>query len=183
MIRRCFYRPFAIVVLLAVIICSGCMTTASDPASTANATADETVFVIVRHAEKTSNDPKDPTLSEAGHARARRLAERLAGQRMTAVYATDYRRTQQTAAPAAQSHRLEVRTYDAAMPAAAFAAQLQNEYSGGAVLVVGHSNTVAAIASALCACAVAPLREDEYDRWITVSIHQNGAIKLGEARY
>ena len=155
------------------------MTKAPGGASIAN----ETVFVIVRHAEKASNDPKDPTLSETGHARAKRLAERLAAQRMTAVYATGYRRTQQTAAPTARTHGLEVQTYAAAMPAADFAAQLRSRHVSGSVLVVGHSNTVAAIASALCACAVAPLREDEYDRWITVSIRQNGAVSLKEARY
>ncbi len=145
--------------------------------------ADATVFVIVRHAEKASNDPKDPTLSETGHARAQRLAEGLAAQRMTAVYATGYRRTQQTAAPTARTHGLEVQTYDAAIPAADFAAQLRSRHVSGSVLVVGHSNTVAAIASALCACAVSPLAEDEYDRWITVSILQNGAVELEDARY
>ncbi len=145
--------------------------------------ADATVFVIVRHAEKASNDPKDPTLSETGHARAQRLTKRLAAQRMTAVYATGYRRTQQTAALIARAHGLEVQTYTAAIPAADFAAQLRSRHVSGSVLVVGHSNTVAAIASALCACAVAPLREDEYDRWITVSILQNGAVELEDARY
>ena len=90
MIRHCFYWRYAIIALLAVISCGGCMTKAPSGASI----ADTTVFVIVRHAEKASNDPKDPSLSEAGHARARRLTERLAVQRMTAVYATGYRRTQ-----------------------------------------------------------------------------------------
>lgn len=172
-------RPFAIIALFAIMSCSGCMTKAPGRASV----ADATVFVIVRHAEKASNDPKDPSLSEAGHARARRLTERLAVQRMTAVYATGYRRTQQTAAPIARAHGLEVQTYDAAMPAADFVAQLHSRHISGSVLVVGHSNTVAAIAGALCACAVSPLGEDEYNRWITVSILQNGAVKLEEARY
>jgi phosphohistidine phosphatase SixA len=178
-IHHYFYRPYAIVALLAVISCGGCMTKAPGGASI----EDATVFVIVRHAEKASNDPKDPTLSETGHARAKRLAGRLAIQRMTAVYATGYRRTQQTAAPIARAHGLEVQTYDAAIPAADFAAQLRSRHVSGSVLVVGHSNTVAAIASALCACAVSPLAEDEYDRWITVSILQNDGVKLKETRY
>ena len=169
-------RPFAIIALLAMMSCSA---TASDSASITGTS----VFVIVRHAEKASNDPKDPTLSETGHARAQRLAERLAIQRMAAVYATGYRRTQQTAAPTARTHDLEVRTYDAAMPAVDFAAQLRSEQSAGSVLVVGHSNTVAAIAGALCACTVTSLREDEYDRWITITIRPNGAITLEETRY
>jgi broad specificity phosphatase PhoE len=175
-----FFRSVAIAALtaLAAVATDGCTTTAA-----VGAPIDETRFVIVRHAEKSSDDPKDPTLSDIGRARAQRLAELLAGERMTAVYATGYRRTQTTALPAAQAHGLEVLTYDAAMPAADFAARLRREHEGGTVLVVGHSNTVAAIASALCACIVAPLRDDEYDRWIVIRIDRNGVAELKETRY
>jgi broad specificity phosphatase PhoE len=157
----------------------GCATTASTPASP----VDGTVFVIVRHAEKAVDDAKDPTLSEAGHARALRLARGLSNAHVSAVYATGYRRTQLTAAPTALAHHLEVRIYDAAMSAADFAAQLRSGHDPGMVLVVGHSNTVSAIAGALCECEVAPLREDEYDRRITIRADRNGTATLEEARY
>ena len=180
MILGCFHKSFAMIALSAIISCSGCVKTVSnDPAST----ADAAVFVIVRHAEKAADDSKDPTLSEAGRARAERLAQRLDSQRMTAVYATSYRRTQQTAAPTAQTHHLEIRTYDAGMPAADFAARLRSEHSAGSVLVVGHSNTVATIAGALCGCAVTPLREGEYDRWTAITVRRSGVVKLEESRY
>lgn len=152
-------------------------------ATTAAAPADETIFVIVRHAEKAADDPKDPTLSAPGHARARRLADRLADAQVSAIYATGYRRTQLTAAPTALAHRLEIRTYDAATTATGFAAQLRSRHVDGIVLVIGHSNTVPAIAGALCGCEVAPLSEDEYDRWITVRANRNGAATLEEERY
>ncbi|MEQ1511252.1 MAG: phosphoglycerate mutase family protein [Lysobacteraceae bacterium] len=139
--------------------------------------------MIVRHAEKATNDPKDPTLSETGSARALRVAERLSAAQVSAVYTTGYRRTQQTAAPTALAHRLDVRTYDAAMPAKDFAAQLHTTHATGTVLVVGHSNTVSAIAAGLCGCEVAPLREDEYDRWIRIHTDRNGTIILEEERY
>ncbi|MBN8212178.1 MAG: histidine phosphatase family protein [Xanthomonadales bacterium] len=157
----------------------GCTTSAS----TAAAPVGEMVFVIVRHAEKAANDPKDPTLSEAGSARALRVAERLSKAQVSSVYATGYRRAQQTAAPTALAHRLEVRTYDASMPATVFATQLRTAHASGTVLVVGHSNTVPAIAAALCGCDVAPMREDEYDRWIRVHTDRNGTITLEEERY
>ena len=157
----------------------GCTTSAS----TATAPVDGTVFVIVRHAEKAANDQKDPTLSEAGNARALRVAERLSAAQVSSVYATGYRRTQQTAAPTALAHRLEVRTYDAAMPAKDFATRLRAAHANGTILVVGHSNTVPAIAAALCSCDVAPLREDEYDRWIRIHTDRDGAITLEEERY
>ena len=160
---------------LTLLLC-GCATRATMPEA-------GTVFVIVRHAEKAADDPKDPSLSESGHARAQRIAERLADARVTAVYATAYRRTQQTAAPTALAHRLEVRTYAAGMQAADFATELRASHMDGTVLVVGHSNTVAAIAGALCMCEVAPLRDDEYDRLITVRIDADGKSKLEETRY
>lgn len=163
-------------------IAGGCATRDAEIARSASATT-TTTFVIVRHAEKGADDPKDPSLSEAGQARAQRASERLAGGRVTAAYATRYRRTQMTAAKTAQAHGLEVSTYDAAQPAADFAAQLRRSHSAGVVLVVGHSNTVADIAGALCGCTVSPVREDEYDRWIEVRVGRNGVIEFEESRY
>lgn len=139
-------------------------------------------FVLVRHAEKATDDPKDPSLSDAGRARASRLAITFDGVPVTAVYATGYRRTQATAQPTAQAHGLPVRAYEAGMPADAFAAGLRAAHASGTVLVVGHSNTVPAIASALCVCTVAPMREDEYDRRITVRIAADGKVTLSETR-
>lgn len=135
---------------------------------------DVRTFVLVRHAEKASDDPKDPTLTPAGSARAQRLADALAREPVVAVYATAYRRTQLTAAPTAASHRLTVRTYDASLPADTFAAQLLHEHTSGTVLVVGHSNTIPALASMLCHCEIAPMREDEFDRMIRVRVAADG---------
>lgn len=140
-------------------------------------------FLLVRHAEKAVDDTKDPSLSESGRGRALRLAERLKDVSVSAIYATDYRRTQQTAAPTALAHKLAVRTYDAAMPAKEFAARLRTEHATGTVLVVGHSNTTPAIATALCGCDISPLREDEYDRWIAIHADRDGTTTVEEGRY
>lgn len=161
-------------------IVGGC---ATRDAQTDRSASAPTTFVIIRHAEKAADDPKDPSLSEAGQARAKRASDRLADQRVAAAYATRYRRTQMTAAKTAQAHGLEVSTYDAAQPAADFAAQLRRAHPSGVVLVVGHSNTVADIAGALCGCTVSPVREDEYDRWIEVRIGRNGTTEFEESRY
>jgi broad specificity phosphatase PhoE len=64
------------------------------------ATAQSTIF-IVRHAEK-ADATKDPDLSEAGRARAEALAKTLRDANITAIYATEFKRTQQTAAPLAK---------------------------------------------------------------------------------
>ena len=137
-------------------------------------------FVLVRHAEKATDDPKDPTLTPAGTARAQHLADTLAHEPVVAVYATPYRRTQLTAAPTAASHRLTVRTYDASLPADTFAAQLLHDHDSGTVLVVGHSNTIPALASALCHCDIAPMRDDEFDRVIRLRVGRDGRVVLVE---
>jgi len=141
------------------------------------------VFVLVRHAEKATDDPKDPSLSEVGQARAQRLAISLKDVDMTAVYATAYRRTQQTALPTAAEHGLVVTTYDASESTDDLAARLRSTYRRGTMLVVGHSNTIPSIAAALCRCMVAPMGEDEYDRRIEVRIAADGDATLDETRY
>lgn len=141
-----------------------------------------TTFVLVRHAEKAADDPRDPGLTDAGRTRAARLAASLADAPLRAVYATAYRRTRDTAAPSAAAHGLQVAVYDAREPAADFAARLRATHRAGVVLVVGHSNTVPAIAAALCACPVAPMREDEFDRRIEIRVGTDGPASLSERR-
>lgn len=122
-------------------------------------------FVIVRHAEKATDDPRDPSLTPVGQARAERLARMLADAELTAVYSTGYRRTQSTAQPTARQHGLPVTTYDAAQPPEVLAARLRAAHPGGTVLVVGHSNTAPGLAAALCACDVEPMTESAYGRY------------------
>jgi broad specificity phosphatase PhoE len=140
-------------------------------------------FVVVRHAEKSNDDPRDPSLSSAGQLRAQALAASLADTALAAAYATAYRRTQMTAAPAAQAHGLAVVTYDARQSPGDFAAQLRRSHGQGTVLVVAHSNTASEIAAALCACAVAPMGDDEFDRLLTIRIDAAGTAELTETRY
>lgn len=138
-------------------------------------------FVVVRHAEKVADGSNDPELTAEGRARAGALAASLADSPLVAVYATGYRRTQATAAPAAHLHGLPVTTYDARQPAQAFAASLRSAHPAGTVLVVGHSNTAPAIASALCGCEVAPMTEADYGRRIVVRIAADGDVTVLDA--
>ncbi len=146
-------------------------------------TAHGVTFVVVRHAEKAGDDPRDPNLSEAGRARAAALAGLLQQRDLVSAYATGFRRTQQTAQPAADAHGITVATYDAALPAAEIAERLRRENAAGTVLVVGHSNTVPQIASALCACEVAPIDEDDYGNLYEIRIDGDGATALSQRRY
>src|SRR6266568_8670349 len=72
---------------------------------TAAADAAPVVFVV-RHAEKTTGGGNDPELSPAGHERANALARILKDSQITAVFVTEFKRTQETAAPTAKEARL-----------------------------------------------------------------------------
>ena len=61
------------------------------------------VVVIVRHGEKVTNGGTDPDLSSAGRARADALARILKDSGITAIFTTEFKRTQETAAPTATS--------------------------------------------------------------------------------
>ena len=63
----------------------------------------QSIVFIVRHAEKETSGGNDPELSESGRARAEVLARMLHDAGITAVYATEFKRTQQTAAPLAKT--------------------------------------------------------------------------------
>src|SRR5215510_5285780 len=64
------------------------------------------VIFIVRHAEKASASDKDPDLSLEGQKRADALALILKDSQFTSVFVTEFKRTQETAAPTARSVRV-----------------------------------------------------------------------------
>jgi broad specificity phosphatase PhoE len=104
------------------------------------------VVVIVRHAEKASNGGNDPDLSSAGRARADALARILKDSGITAIFTSEFKRTQETAAPIAKSAGV-VSTVVAAKDTDALVAKL-HQLNGNA-LVVGHGNTIPNIIKAL----------------------------------
>lgn len=143
----------------------------------------ETTFIVVRHAEKADDQPDDPSLDADGRDRAGALAQALAAVPLKAVYATPTRRTRETAAPVAADKSLEVRDYDPAMAASELATMLHIRHAGDTVLLVGHSNTVPDIVTALCACPVEPLTEDEYGDLFRVRIASGGNATLERERF
>jgi broad specificity phosphatase PhoE len=153
----------------------------------AAALAADTVVVVVRHAEKATDDAKDPTLSASGQARAARLAEVLRHVDLSAVYTTHFKRTQQTAQPtaAAQDVKVQVRPVNAensATYADDLRQEIETKQAGKSVLVVGHSNTVPGLVKAISGKAVADIPETDYDRIYIITL-ADGKSRLVEARY
>ena len=101
-------------------------------------------LLVTRHCEKGSNDPKDPDLSEAGRARAAALATLLGHAGVSHLFASEWKRTQQTLAPIAQSHHLTTAVASAA-DLETLATKLLALPAGAVALIAGHSNTVPAL--------------------------------------
>lgn len=69
-------------------------------------------LILIRHGLPVrAQDTSDPPLSETGHDQARRVAQRLAGERIDAVFASTMRRAVQTAEPfaAGAGHAIQER--------------------------------------------------------------------------
>lgn len=122
------------------------------------AAAQSTLF-IVRHAEKVESADKDPDLSEAGRARAESLSKVLKDADIKAIYATGFKRTQQTAAPLARALGIEI----AVAPAKAADFALKLRATDGNALVVGHSNTVPDLIRELGVSTSIILQDKDYD--------------------
>ncbi len=136
---------------------------------------------LVRHAERV-DDSTDAVLSEAGTARAGRLARMLRDAGVTAIYATQFRRTQQTAAPLAREMRIEVdrvpsdETDD-------LVDRLRARHADKVVLVVGHSNTVPQVLAAYGHAEPIQIAPDEYDSLFVVVPRTGGPPTVLRLRF
>jgi broad specificity phosphatase PhoE len=120
------------------------------------ASAATTIYVI-RHLQKESG--ADPTLTAEGKAGASALAELLADKGIEAIYATPTRRAMETAAPLAARLGIAIEPYDPADPAALAEAAAGRK---GAILVVGHSNTVPDLVARFGGAEPAAIGDDEF---------------------
>jgi phosphohistidine phosphatase SixA len=154
-------------------------------AAQAPSTGDKLVF-IVRHAEKASATDPDSPLSDAGQARAVALAAALRDAGVTDILVTARKRTQQTAAPLAAARELtaHVVPFGASTPEhVASVAAAARAATGGAVLIVGHSNTVNLIVTALGGPRLPELCDAEYDNLFIVRVAASGLATMVRAHY
>jgi broad specificity phosphatase PhoE len=148
--------------------------------------ARDTTVILVRHAEKGAG--QDPALTPEGQARAEALVTAVGRAGVSAIYVTNFQRTQQTAAPLAAELGLTPIvmgiTGSAQAHAAAVAADIRANRGGQRVLVVGHSNTVTMIMAELGITGVQPINDaTEFDRLFVVTLRKDAAARVVEARY
>ncbi|HZI19968.1 MAG TPA: phosphoglycerate mutase family protein [Pyrinomonadaceae bacterium] len=172
---------------IAALLCAAFLFSAAAPAAPARNAP--TVVIVVRHAEKAAVEGDDPPLSEAGQRRSARLAELAAEAGVEAVYTTHFRRTRETARPAAERLKLtpvavEVTRESAATHAPDLAREILSKHRGRTVLVVGHSNTAPQVAGALAGRTLAPLDDaTDFETVFVVVIPETGPARLVRARY
>lgn len=151
-------------------------------------TAGATTVIVVRHAEKGTDDPRDPSLTDAGRARALALRDVLKDAGVSAIYSTQYKRNKQTAQPLAEQFGLTVierpvSSANSASYAADIAREILSANRGKTVVVVGHSNTVPAIVQAFSGVPIKSMEDAEYDHIFIVVIPASGAPSLVNVRF
>ena len=142
-----------------------------------------TTVIIVRHAEKNiePNNP-DPDLSPAGQARAQEIARIFSDAGVQAIYATQYKRTQQTVAPLANRLGLSVTSIDAKQ-SAELTRRILSTNRGQTVFIAGHNNTVPEIVNILSGENFPIIPESEYDNMFIVTMYRFGKAKVLKVKY
>jgi phosphohistidine phosphatase SixA/dienelactone hydrolase len=139
-----------------------------------------TTIWIVRHAEKEASGD-DPGLTEAGRARAQALARMLRSVSIDGIWATHYRRTQNTVAPIASARSLTPRIVDGSA-VRALAAELRQE-RGKTLLVAGHSNTVPPLLRELGVANPPAIGDDQYDDLFVVTLDPVFGTRMARLSY
>lgn len=141
-----------------------------------------TTFIVLRHAE-TTGIGSDPALSADGQERAAELVRVLKNVPLQAAYSSNYNRTRQTAQPTATEKGLNVQIYDPLNQNPLINTVL-DQYKGGAVLVVGHSNTAPVLLNLLTGTNAWPqLPENQYDNLFIVTVLEKGRAEVAHLKY
>ena len=144
--------------------------------SAASAVTPSLLVVVVRHGEKAPTPENDPSLSEAGMARAAALDAQLRDLPITDVVVSQLQRTRLTAAVFITRTNATVHVVPIGpegVPAHVKAVAdtvraIMTAYGHTGVLVVGHSNTVTPIVQALGGPAMPSLCDAQYSRLFTL---------------
>jgi phosphohistidine phosphatase SixA len=138
-----------------------------------------TVF-LVRHAEKVSDAP-DALLSKAGEQRATCLAQTLRDAHIGAIYATQVKRTQQTAQPLAKKLGIQP-TIVNGDDTAALVTDIKRDMATKNVLVIGHSDTLPKVFSQIGITNPPAIGAHDYDLLFVLS-NSNGKPELTTLHY
>jgi broad specificity phosphatase PhoE len=125
------------------------------------------IVFVVRHTEKATTGGDNPDLSVAGHKRADALARILQDSQITAIFVTEFKRTQETAAPTAKETHITP-TIVPSTDIAGLAVKLRAV--NGNALVVGHGNTIPDLMKALGIAIPINIPDADYTEIFVVSL-------------
>jgi len=167
-------RRVVLLALLSAIGFSSCVRAVDQPSVT---------VILIRHAEKKIEpENKDPDLSPAGLARAEELVRMFSNTGITAIYATQFKRTQQTVKPLADKLGLPVTQVDA-KKTPELVKQIRSRNAGQVVFIAGHNNSVPEIITALGGPQLPIIPETEYDNLYILTVQTDGSAKLLKLKY
>lgn len=142
-----------------------------------------TTVILVRHAEKKIEpNNEDPDLAPEGVERAHEIARVFGDAGVNAIYATQYKRTQQTVKPLADRTGVPVNLLNSNQTEE-LVNQIQTTHRGQTVFVAGHNTSVPVIVSALSGETFPPIPETEYDNLFIVTIYRFGKAKVTKLKY
>ena len=141
-----------------------------------------TTVILIRHAERLSVPPgnNDPHLSAAGKSRAKLLLHVLSEASVSAIYTSEFIRTNETAQPLADELGLS--------PIKATDAQdIQNDillnHAGKTVLVVGHTDTVPEVIRLLGDNSGHEIDDDEFDNMFIATVLGESSVRVTRLKY
>jgi broad specificity phosphatase PhoE len=142
-----------------------------------------TTVILVRHAEKNIEpNNSDPDLSPAGQARAQEIVRIFGDAGINTIYATQYKRTQETVKPLADKLGLPVNLVNS-KNTSDLVAQIRAQHSGQVIFIAGHNNTVPEIVAALGGPTFPIIPETEFDNLYIVTVYRTGKAQVVKLKY
>ena len=146
-----------------------------------------TTIIFVRHAEESSLNEGESSLTTEGEIRSAELARQLVDADVIAgvdaIYSTSFQYSKQTALPISKALNIPIEIYDIS-DTELIIEDIIKQHKGKIILVVGHNNTIPLMIGNMGASKDVPKIEDnEYDNIYLVSIPWFGKTKTIRLRY
>ena len=146
-----------------------------------------TTIIFVRHAEESSLNEGESSLTTEGEIRSAELARQLVDADVIAgvdaIYSTSFQYSKQTAFPISKALNIPIEIYDI-NDTELIIEDIIKQHKGKIILVVGHNNTIPLMIGNMGASKDVPKIEDnEYDNIYLVSIPWFGKTKTIRLRY
>ena len=167
---------------VSIMLATGCAAAnAGDQAPAIPDGRNETTVYLIRHAEKMSEQERDPDLSQRGRERADSLAVALRDSGVNLIITSNLKRTIQTAGPLARLRHITPTVVPIDASVDEHVQRVADEvlkHPGATILVVGHNNTVGKIVEKIGGGHIGDLCADEYSNLSIVSLTKGKPGKI-----